>query len=449
MNHTHYGSKFCIAFPYNEQSLLSLIISTTESIPVAFNVSFNSLETISDQVIDGQPTAITLNSALSISVTDTTLKGISIHTINESQSISVIGISTGNSGQDVFLALPITTFPGISRYQYAQFSSSIEDTSSLDFSMFVMVTCERNGIVPFVQAPPSLSKLASVRDIYRLFLDSRETVEDRPTPLRRMKQFETFHFENSTFDMTGLFAWSNLPFGFMASHSCVVTNNNKSCNHLLEQIPPSYTWGYLFHTLPFKGRNSDYIIKILPRYDNTTLNWTCGNNSTITLSDLLTVEGISIDILAQSACSFEADRPVAVVQYAKGPLNDTVDSTMVWIAPVSQHLSRHAFSTELFSISFTHYISVTVLARYFDPSAILLDGTPLETNTTEWSTIDCSQNGPCGYGISKRVSIGTHIVQHTNPNASINVIVYGWQIEKGYAYPAGFGMNPIGGKYYI
>ena len=39
---------------------------------------------------------------------------------------------------------------------------------------------------------------------------------------------------------------------------------------------------------------------------------------------------------------------------------------------------------------------MSVLARYFVPNAILLDGIPLEPNVTKWSIINCSQNDPCG-----------------------------------------------------
>ena len=47
----------------------------------------------------------------------------------------------------------------------------------------------------------------------------------------------------------------------------------------------------------------------------------------------------------------------------------------------------------------------------------------------------------------KEIDKGIHTVEHTISTCHINVIVYGWNYTQGYAYPAGYGMNPVGGKY--
>lgn len=132
-------------------------------------------------------------------------------------------------------------------------------------------------------------------------------------------------------------------------------------------------------------------------------------------------------------------------------INSHDDQISVWIAPISQYLSEHTFTTDIFENSQgTHYITLTVLERYFNSTAILLDTNPLEPNSNKWFNISCSSSDKiCGFGISMSVNVSNYTVKHIDSNASINVIVYGWFEEmstiSSYAYPAGFGMNPIGG----
>ena len=236
--------------------------------------------------------------------------------------------------------------------------------------------------------------------------------------------------------------------GLMISHKCSSCSGESNCvEHITEQIPPSYTWGYSFFVAPFQNITG-YHLKVSKRYEGTNYTMYCTINGITTKHD---TNNTGIHFIADNSyCCIKSKRPFAVMQYWFIMINNHNDLISVWIAPISQYLNEHIFTTDIYenpNLQGSHYVTVTVLERYFNSSAIFLDKKPLEHNSSKWFTISCSSNGNvCGYGISMGINVSNYTVRHIDTNASINVIVYGWDEENSYAYPAGFGMNPIGGK---
>ena len=250
-------------------------------------------------------------------------------------------------------------------------------------------------------------------------------------------------------DFTVLRVEATQAIGLMTSHECtkeICLINNDCVEHITEQIPPSYTWGYNFFVTPFQNI-SRYKLKVWQRYEGT--NFTIYCNGKIPMDNIYNTRK-DFDLFDDSYCCIQSNQPFAVMQFANFNRRDNLVS--VWIAPISQYLSEHTFTTDIYeNLQGTHYITVTVLERYFNSTAILLDTNPLESNSSKWFSISCSSSDDtCGYSISMGINMSNYTVKHIDTNASINVIVYGWFEEKStiysYAYPAGFGMNPIGGK---
>ena len=263
------------------------------------------------------------------------------------------------------------------------------------------------------------------------------------------------------FNLEGIQAEATNPLGFMTNYVC--GENDANCiEHITEQIPPSYTWGYNFFVVPFQNR-SGYIIKVWQRFEGTNFTIYCTSGSNVTKNKTIsslqfheinnTREHFTLD--ANSYCCIQSNRPLAVMQYSDTSDSEKNSTISVWIPPVSQYLNEHIFSTDVYDsqtgipTSEFHYIIVTV-RRKFSPTAILSNGKPLEPNLSKWYIITYRSNDICGYGISMDAQVSNYTINHTDSNASINVIVYGWAYEqdheKGYAYPAGYGMNPVGGK---
>ena len=466
MDASHEGNFFCFAFLRNWGNIesfngreaprnLGIFITTLNSDQVGYRIRSNS----TGYTRNGTVTAGTIvrEEYMTPNVQEVNMEtssvGIIVETINSSQTIQVMGFSDSFGSSDGFLAVPIIQYRSNFTYGYVSLTAS----GMLHNSMVAVVACGdivENDIIYLTKNKASFYVPSSY------LKGGLAHVENGDFFSAKMSEYNTLGLQSSSYEFTGFRANSNKPIGFMTGHECAqIQLYEYGCDHIIEQIPPSYTWGYNFFVAPFKERRG-YLFKVWPRYEGASLTVYCTNGTNFSILNFQFNE-INVDnrqrfeLNNQSYCYIQSDQPLLVMQYGFSHEHDNNiqfgDPNMVLVAPISQYLNQHVFTTNVSMYTrenddFTsHYISVTVLARYFVPNAILLDGIPLEPNVTKWSIINCSQNDPCGYGISKRVNIGTHIVQHTNPNASINVIVYGWRIEKGYAYPAGYGMNPIGG----
>ena len=468
MDVSHEGNFFCFAFIRNKANTepgsgaeaprnLGIFITTQNANPVDYRIRSGSTGyTRTGTVTIG---TIVREEYMTPNVQevnmDTTSVGIIVETINSSETIQVMGFSDSLSSSDGFLAVPIIQYRSNFTYGYASLTGS-----SLSFhSIVAVVAC---GDIAENDIRYSTENKASLFVITPYVKSGFANAADGDFVSGTMNEYNTLGLRRSyKYDFTGFRASSNQPIGFMTGHECAeIQLGEHACDHIVEQIPPSYTWGYNFFVAPFEERKG-YVFKVWPRYNSTSFKMYCSNETNFNVSNFQFNE-TNVDnrqrfeLNSQSYCCIQSDRPLLVMQYGFSDEHDNNiqfgDPNMVLIAPISQYLNQHIFTTNVSMYTsenddFTsHYISVTVLTRYFVPNAILLDGIPLEPNVTKWSIINCSQNDPCGYGISRRVNIGTHTVQHTNPNASINVVVYGWRIEKGYAYPAGYGMNPVGGE---
>ena len=471
MDVSHEGNFFCFAFLRNKACTepggreaprnLGIFITTQSSNPVGYRIRSGS----TGYTRTGTVTAGTIvrEQYMTPNVQEvnmmTTSAGIIVETINSSETIQVMGFSDSYGSSDGFLAVPIIQYRSNFTYGYASLSASARSFNS----MVAVVAC---GNIAENDIRYSTENKNTVFVIGPYVKGGLANTERGDFISGTMSEYNTLGLRKSSqYDFTGFQASSNQPIGFMTGHECAeIQFGEDTCDHIIEQIPPSYTWGYNFFVAPFKKRIG-YVFKVWPRYNGTSFTVYCSDRTNFNILNIQFNE-INVDnrqrfeLNSQSYCFVQSDRPLLVMQYGFSHEHDNNirfgDPNMVLVSPISQYLNKYVFTTNVSMYArwqnddFTyHYISVTVLVMYFVPNAILLDGTPLEPNVTKWSIINCSQNDPCGYGISKIVNIGTHTVQHTNLNASINVIVYGWRIEKGYAYPAGYGMNPVGGEWYI
>ena len=303
-----------------------------------------------------------------------------------------------------------------------------------------------NGVAPFALAPPDLAGRVQIRDVYRLFGNTQRTIQGFPTPFRSLKPDDTFHFESSDVDMTGITVWGDEPFNFIASQICG-NPTSRNCRQVIEQVPPSHTWGYLFHLMPFEDSpNPGYLIRIRPRYPNSSV--TCSCHDDIQNRTTFSLEGLDITIDSQIPCVIIAEHPVAVMQYY---IEQEDFALMAWVAPASQYLQSSTFYVPSFGPDFKHYITLAVNENCFNASLILIDGLPIDSDPNSWTALYCSNatSDVCGYGYSANVSSRDtrYVVEHADENCAVNVMSYGWSSSSGYARSCGYKMEPIGSEY--
>ena len=435
------GNAFCIAFfknsLINTTTTLKLHLLTDEIEAVQVIVSFHSESSISVTVDRNATTVIDISSDLVITPSTLTRNAISVQTVNPNHSVSVFCQNSQQNRSDVFVALPIREYKDILQYEYAHFSSQPIQN---DYSTFILSNCKDEFIVPVLQSPTQLSGLIPVRDVYRQFADSREFIEDRPTPLRRVETFESFHFENGSLDLTGIKAWDSKPFSFISGHVCT----NGDCDHFSQQIPPSYTWGYTFCTFPVEAINvSSYTVKMVAAY-NTDVTYYCNNGSNNSI--FVTDESYTLFFQPQDVCIVSSNRPIGVVQIFRG-----VDGggAMTWLPPINQYINEVSFTIGLLATSsdIKEFVWVTVPVENFNASLIKLDGLVLHENQQSWTEITCSLMEVCVYGAVIQLTEGKHTIGHDGSQGCLSVIIFGSSEVTNYAYSAGYGMNPIGSEY--
>ena len=436
---TNYERDFYIGFMRNYQGTttrLQLVVSAEGSSSVQFGV-----ETSSGVVYTGTTTAsspVTVNLPTSLLANSATYtyrnKGVHVYTIGQgSVSVLVINYKSGSVGE--YLAYPCQDLGDASYEYYVVSTGSLVPTTN---SEFLLVGCKDNTTITItptvtVSIPANAQSISSP-------LQSISSGSDHQIILNKM---QTLFVGKSSSDLTGSKIVSNKPLTVVSGHECGnVPSTQGFCEHLAEHIPPTSTWGQEFLLVPFGGRNVGQYYKIVSSQSSTTVARRCNS---VTSTQKLTSAGNSFTFFTSSTtyCSVVANKPVLVSQLGIGGSTDRIGDPIISILPsLDQYTNRYSF----FSLNTTdfniHQISVSVLAQYYQPSSIRLDGQPIACS---WNPIHNSGGTVVGHGCHKSVTGGTtHVVSHNNPDGKLAVLVHGWDSRtlRAYGYLAGMRFNP-------
>ena len=466
------GNKFCFSFfESHMDTALMISIGTLESFPVEYQISsgkstlgsgvigINRTNTVKPGSINREyyqyapgnvgdiyrfpfPYIMTFNFSNNRNINDFT--GIEIKTINSSHTISVtcFTLNIYNFVEAAsFVAVPLFNVGSITQqYNYSIFNELFVDYTDSVAAIVVCDTIEAGGV------SLTYSNASIPGDYFGTY--------DQHGVRSSQIKFEKYYTPSISSLPPGTDVYAIQPIGFMIGHACV-SGYTLFCNNLIQQVPPSYTWGYNFLIGPFRHKA---ILKIFPgKETGTNFKLFCAYNNSVTIDELVQNftkadhmdlnRGI-INIGFQDSCTVRSNKPLAVILYFqrniyRGPL-----STMVWIPPVSQYLNRYLVD---FSFHSTVTVYVTVLPHCFDASAILDNGTALESNASNWRTFHCDKiTDICGYGVPVRpadIRREIHLLNHADPSCSFGAIIFEFDfLWGGYVYPAGYGMRPIGGN---
>ena len=360
-------------------------------------------------------------------------KKISIYTLNE-EIHSVEG----------YTALPCVSYPAV--YQYVYFAVSVPrstaESASQAESVFLIVACRNNTSLEItttqdVSDPRDANRMISAGRTFSFQLDELETL-----------------YIHSPFDLTGSKVTSNNPVTFISGHECGnVPYNVLECDHLVEQIPPTTTWGRQFLTVPTAGQTVGDFFKIVAAEDDTDIQITCQTSDSLfdrSFSLEITTAGESKNFSAEffEYCSVMSEKRMLLVKFIPGfhfSNGYDGDPFMVQIPAVSQYINHVTVAlANGFGLYFENYLSLMVPEEHFDENLIKLDGVVLQT---DWVAIPCSQNTSCvcGYGTqysSERSK--THHIVNEKPGGTVGVTVYGTSYLETYAFTGGLSLTPDG-----
>ena len=426
---------------------MTLYITTTESVPVSFNVSSSTGQIYSGIATSSVVSQVTFSSSLAVLDNSERDKGVWIHATD---TITVNGINNASNTADGFVALPCYDFEKQNYIFYAvstHYNRTSDNSSEVQLmSQVLLVGCENDTeltITPTqtVEIPSDLARGSN----------SSVNVTSGMSYTITLNRLQTFLL-SSTLDLTGSKVVSNKPIAFFSGHECGdVPVGVAACDHLVEQLPPTLTWGRQFYIASSLGKTAGEQYKLITSAPTTTAIcycYTSGGTVSQTFTITLNEAGRSYEFhVAQNMfCSIQASSPILLVQFAIGGSQEPLgygDPFMMMIPPVEQYSNNYTFVAQS---GFQNSITVTVTSGFFNPGNIVLNGTSLGTAT--WTPIYCSiqTDSVCGFGTRISISIGRNFIYHRNPIAKLGTFVYGFSHGASYGYPAGMQLVPIPGR---
>ena len=440
---------------------------------VEFDVTtiFGGIEnTTTYQVNSTKPTRVTFQpNDVYVTNSEQRDKAIWVQTRNESM-ISLFVISGGFHSTDGLVGLPCDAMKvpsDYNSYQYLILSTRIVTSDEAMTSKFLVITCEDATTV-------SITPSTTING--HTFEHSVFGPETSSTSSRWRMGGSTSISVGQTLlvtangDFTGTLVTGNRPLVVIAGHQCgQVPESVTTCDHMAVQIPPHTTFGYIFLLSPLSGRQSGDLYRFATIADDTLITITCVEAGGVARMEYCMVlntdqgpnwgqfethsEACGVEHTPKYCC-LESTEPVIVAQYSYGNQRDESCNGDIGgpfisvIPPIAQYLNSY----NLVPVSVTsghvlrRYLTVSVPATYFQPSQILMDDYPFETNATLWQLIHCTGGEICGYSLTKPLDNNAHIVYHVNRSSAILVDSYRYLVGNSYAFVGGMGLRPISGK---
>ena len=371
-------------------------------------------------------------------------KGIHVHS-DSPISVVVFMVEFEFSGE--YLAYPYIDL-GQLQYEYYVVSASTSINSWNGFqSMFLLVGNENDTTITI--APTQIIQVpVDPQDPNNTLV----AVGPGNTHTIKLHQLQTLAIGTLAGDLTGTAITSNKPLTVISGHQCGTLSDElqlqeqqlnwwwwggwwwtRWCDYLVEQIPPTVTWGERFLIVPFPNATIHHYNKIIASAHDTTVTQTC-NGSIVAIINLPSPgdwnsEEWNITYDPTAYCVIESNKPILVMQFSgegyirESYLNASYFSyVMSIVPPVTQYINTVLYSPIALLHFYTQsnqYVHITTT----DISSVLLDS--ISFNWT-WYPIADQNGNTVGYGTIHEFSdVNLHVFQHSNPSAGLSVTAYG------------------------
>ncbi len=394
---TNVGTDFWIAFPDNGgMATIELFISSNYTTSGTVTSAYPGVDQ-TFTVIPGSVTKLTLPGGVELT---SYIEDKGIH-VTSNDPISLYGLNKYPASTDAFLALPANALGTDYRIMTYKVTPGSFGTS---FS----AVATQDGTV--------------------LTIFNHQTGSTSNITLNQGQTYVTTHsFQGN--DVTGSRIQSNFPVAVFGSHQCVnIPAYCISCDHIVEQMFPYYSWGKNFVTVPLAGRddNGD-VFRIVAASDGTDISINGTNVATINAGDYY-------ETLLTGYNAITTSQATLLAQFAKGHSctgTNLGDPFMMLIPPREQFLTNYTVATVQGFAS--HWVNVVAPGNALN--AIYQDGV----------LIPASAFTPIGttgfYGAQRSVAEGSHTFNSSIP---FGVFSYGWNPSDSYGYPGGCSLSPVG-----
>lgn len=388
-------------------------------------------------------------------------RAIQIRSLNDGP-LSVVAYSEEFVSSDSFKVLPCVRHPNVGYEYYAV--SVIQ--SQIEFQLFnspgvVLPPEGKSAIVIVTTEDNTTLDITLTQDVF--VGDANDLMDQVGGDTIRAGETVTISFPKamqtlylaSNDDLTGSRVVSNRPISFTSGHECgTLPNTMLYCDQMVDQIPPTSTWGKMFIVAALDSRSSNDSIKIVASRNDTIVRVRCSLSS-LPYEVNISEAGDSIDtvLISDDSCYFESNNPVLLVQFSRSSLLDSnlnSDPFMVVIPPVEQYRSNYIIRTfatsDENSPAGLHYLNILLPGDY-NPALVYLDGQPITEGATTQSIIcNVELETICAYTLQLQITEATHTLSHADPSARLNAVVYWYSFRVGQGYFAGMMQLPIACK---
>jgi CUB/sushi domain-containing protein len=261
---------------------------------------------------------------------------------------------------------------------------------------------------------------------------------DGETMILTINRQETIQLAHDQ-DLTGTRIASTQVISVYSGNECAnVPKENGYCDHLVEMLTPTSTWGRRFVTAPLFSRKAGDFFRVVASQDNTVVTFHPNDWNLLSAGQYM-----ERDIPSDEYKFITATKPCLLMQYSKGADSDNTntDPFLIMIPPIEQYGSHYILSTpdRPEQQYFQSYINVIVLSDHYQ--GVLVDGNP----AYRYSVFKKIPGTP--YSASAvRVTKGVHRVDHTSPIVTFGAFMYGFAWRDSYGYPGGLRLADITGE---
>ena len=406
---TNQGTDFYLGFPLNATGTLNLRLfltgttATTGAVEIpgiAFSGSFS--------VIPGTVTTVVIPVAAETN-TSGVINNKGIH-VTSVAPVTVYGLNQYPQSTDAYLGLPAPLL-GTDHIVLAY-----NGTNATYPSEFQVVASQDATQVTITPSAAAAGHAAGVP--YTISLDRLQTYQLQVT--------------TSGADLTGSMISSTKPIALFAGAACANIPNISyvACDHVVEQIPATGTWGQNFLTVPLATRTGGDTFRVIARDAGTTVSVDGSVKATLGRAQFYQA------VLPPTTHVITTSGPALVAQYSNSTSYDNVtsDPFMMLISPTEQFQPSYTVTTPAASpVAFTNYLSV--VAQSADTASCRVDGASVTTFQAIVGTTYSGAKVP--------VAIGTHNLACSSPFATYT---YGFASYDSYGYPGGLGIRFINNK---
>ena len=413
------------------------------------------------------PTEVSLEAdQVSIQSDDVRDRAIVVQSLNGDQ-LSVVGYAEEFTSSDTFKVLPCVYLP-VENYEYYAISVPVaqiprEDEGDYEYDDEFVPTLGNSAMVIVTTEEDTELTISLTQSVDITAQDLLDQVPQGkfdvgvPVKIQLTSAAQTVYIASEE-DLTGSRITSNKPIAFISGHECgTIPNKQEYCDQLLEQVPPTATWGRSFITCPIAGREAHDVFKVIASQNDSVVNVSCTGDQPLQTFNLQSGEFTSFEVLSTIHCYVSSNRPILLVQYSIVSSVDGVfrgDPFMVIVPPVEQYRSSYDISV-LSATNFapeTYYINV-LLPEGASSSGLRINGLRTSSNPLDdvsFTSVPCSSRvGSCGSSAQVEIENDQYTLTHENSSVVFNAIVYWVSYRAGTGYFAGMTQRPIACTYVV